>query len=82
MIGELSAIALEVNDVKSVIASLTRVATSQSVVKPIADSIRSAITGGQQSDAVNKSINRLVNVLAVNQARSGIDRLGRALQMY
>ena len=79
LIGELSAIALEVKDVKSVISSLTRVATSQSVVKPIADSIRSAITGGQQSDAVNKSINRLVNVLAVNQARSGIDRLGQGI---
>jgi len=70
---------LEVKDVKSVISSLTRVATSQSVVKPIADSIRSAITGGQQSDAINRSINRLVNVLAVNQARSGIDRLGQGI---
>jgi len=79
LIGELSAIALEVKDVKSVISSLTRVATSQSVVKPIADSIRSAITGGQQSDAINRSINRLVNVLAVNQARSGIDRLGQGI---
>jgi len=79
LIGELSAIALEVNDVKSVISSLTRVATSQSVVKPIADSIRSAITGGQQSDAINRSINRLVNVLAVNQASSGINRLGQGI---
>ena len=79
LIGELSSIALEVKDVKSVIASLTRTATSQNVVKPIADSIRSAITGGQQSDAINRSISRLVNVLAVNQARSGIDRLGQGI---
>lgn len=79
LIGELSAIALEVNDVKSVIAALTRTAVSPTVVKPIADSIRNAITGGSNSEAMNKSINRLVNVLAVNQARNGIDRLGQGI---
>lgn len=79
LIGELSAIALEVKDVGAVIASLTRTATSESVVRPIADSIRDAITGGSNSDAINKSINRLVNVLAVNQARNGIDRLGQGI---
>lgn len=79
LIGELSAIALEVNDVKSVIAALTRSVTSDEVVRPIADSIRDAITGGSNSEAINQSINRLVNVLAVNQARSGVDRLGQGI---
>ncbi len=79
LIAELSVIALEVVDVKQAISSLTRVAVSGAVVKPIADDIRSAITGGDKSDAINKSIRGLVNVLANNQASKGINAIGQGI---
>ena len=79
LIAELSVIALEVVDVRQAISSLTRVAVSGAVVKPIADDIRSAITGGDKSDAINKSIRGLVNVLANNQASKGINAIGQGI---
>lgn len=95
LINELSSIALEVNDVQTVIAKLGRSVTSPQVIAPIAAEIResilngvdgfsSAVKDGNKSGntaltAISKSINGLVNNLANTRARNPLDRLGQGI---
>ncbi len=95
LINELSSIALEVNDVQTVISKLARNVTSSQVVAPIAAEIRESILSGVDGfadavrdgnkssntalTAISKSINGLVDNLANTRARSPLDRLGQGI---